>query len=91
MFVFGILTTCEIKQLKVSLFSYLLCILCLLVYSIVFAVGYRYVVVYFSILYFRYHAGIVTDEMLAFPKLRFVVISALGTLRVASGMAATAI
>lgn len=47
-----------------------------------------YVVVYFSILYFRYHAGIVTDEMLAFPKLRFVVIGALEALGVASGMAA---
>lgn len=47
-----------------------------------------YVVVYFSILYFRYHAGIVTDEMLAFPKLRFVVIGALEAVGVASGMAA---
>lgn len=47
-----------------------------------------YVVVYFSILYFRYHAGIVTDEMLAFPKLHFVVIGALEALGVASGMTA---
>ncbi|MED6180616.1 hypothetical protein PIB30_011650, partial [Stylosanthes scabra] len=33
-----------------------------------------YVVVYFSMLYIRYRAGIVSDEMLAIPKLRFFAI-----------------
>ncbi|GLJ28881.1 hypothetical protein SUGI_0569260 [Cryptomeria japonica] len=49
-----------------------------------------YVLVYFSILYVRYRMGIVTDEMLAFPKLRFVAVGALEALGVASGMAAGA-
>lgn len=47
-----------------------------------------YVVVYFSILYLRYRAGIVTDEMLALPKFRFLAVGALEALGVASGMAA---
>ncbi|CAM8878101.1 unnamed protein product [Rhodiola kirilowii] len=49
-----------------------------------------YVGVYFSILYFRYRAGIVTHKMLALPKLRFVAIGALEALGVASGMASAA-
>lgn len=47
-----------------------------------------YVVVYSSVLYLRYRAGIVTDEMLALPKLRFLAVGALEALGVASGMAA---
>ncbi|KAH9304003.1 hypothetical protein KI387_008407, partial [Taxus chinensis] len=47
-----------------------------------------YVLVYFSILYFRYRFGIVTDEMLAIPKLRFVAVGALEAIGLASGMAA---
>lgn len=49
-----------------------------------------YVIVYFTILYFRYRLGIVTNEMLAFPKLRFVVVGALEALGIAAGMAAGA-
>ena len=48
----------------------------------------RYVIVYFSILFIRYHAGIVTKEMLALPKSRFMLIGLLEALGVASGMAA---
>lgn len=50
-----------------------------------------YVVVYFSILYFRYHAGIVTDEMLSLPKSRYLAVGLLEALAAASGMAAGAI
>ncbi|KAL5720126.1 Protein clt1 [Ranunculus cassubicifolius] len=50
-----------------------------------------YVVVYFSILYFRYHAGIVTDEMLSLPKAPFLAVGLLEALAAASGMAAGAI
>ncbi|XP_015886031.3 protein CLT2, chloroplastic isoform X1 [Ziziphus jujuba] len=49
-----------------------------------------YVVIYFSILGMRYHAGIVTDEMLAQPKSRFVVIGVLEALGLATGMSAGA-
>lgn len=50
-----------------------------------------YVAVYFTILYLRYRAGIVTKEMLALPKSRFVAIGALEALGVASGMASAGI
>ncbi|XP_058079978.1 protein CLT1, chloroplastic-like isoform X2 [Magnolia sinica] len=50
-----------------------------------------YVVVYFSILYFRYHAGIVTDEMLSLPKTWYLAVGLLEALGAASGMAAGAI
>ncbi|KMZ55925.1 CRT (chloroquine-resistance transporter)-like transporter 2 [Zostera marina] len=50
-----------------------------------------YVVVYFSILYWRYHAGIVTDEMLSLPKTPYVVVGLLEALGAASGMAAGAV
>ncbi|XP_039159387.1 protein CLT1, chloroplastic isoform X2 [Eucalyptus grandis] len=50
-----------------------------------------YVVVYFSILYLRYHAGIVTDEMLSMPKAPFVAVGMLEALAAATGMAAGAI
>jgi CRT-like, chloroquine-resistance transporter-like len=46
-----------------------------------------YVAVYFTTLYLRYRAGIVTREMLALPKSRFVAIGALEALGVAAGMA----
>lgn len=49
-----------------------------------------YVVVYFSILFVRYKAGIVTKEMLALPKSRFMLIGLLEAMGVASGMAAAA-
>ncbi|KAG2621075.1 protein CLT2, chloroplastic-like [Panicum virgatum] len=49
-----------------------------------------YVAVYFSILYARYRAGVVTRDMLALPKSRFVAIGLLEALGVASGMAAGA-
>ncbi|TVU48060.1 hypothetical protein EJB05_07682, partial [Eragrostis curvula] len=49
-----------------------------------------YVLVYFSILFIRYRSGIVTREMLALPKSRFVLIGLLEALGVASGMAAAA-
>ncbi|XP_057425275.1 protein CLT2, chloroplastic isoform X2 [Lotus japonicus] len=47
-----------------------------------------YVAVYFSILYIRYRLGIVTNEMLAIPKWRFLIIGFLEALGVASGMSA---
>ncbi|XP_068654494.1 protein CLT2, chloroplastic isoform X2 [Aristolochia californica] len=49
-----------------------------------------YVAMYFSILYGRYYAGIVTKEMLALPKSHFMTIGFLEALGVASGMAAAA-
>lgn len=51
----------------------------------------RYVAIYFSILYMRYRAGIVTDEMIAIPKSRFMAIGILEALGVASGMASAGI
>jgi hypothetical protein len=48
----------------------------------------RYVIVYFSILFIRYRAGIVSKEMLALPKSRFMLIGLLEAMGVASGMAA---
>lgn len=50
-----------------------------------------YVIVYFSILYMRYHAGIVTDEMLSLPKTPYLFVGMLEALGAASGMAAGAI
>ncbi|XP_059285431.1 protein CLT1, chloroplastic-like isoform X2 [Lycium ferocissimum] len=50
-----------------------------------------YVLVYFSILYLRYHAGKVTNEMLSLPKIPFVAVGLLEALAAASGMAAGAI
>ncbi|GAV62125.1 hypothetical protein CFOL_v3_05649 [Cephalotus follicularis] len=50
-----------------------------------------YVIVYFSILYIRYHAGIVTDEMLSMPKAPFLAVGLLEALAAATGMAAGAI
>ncbi|OEL35867.1 Protein CLT2, chloroplastic [Dichanthelium oligosanthes] len=49
-----------------------------------------YVAVYFSVLYARYRAGVVTRDMLALPKHRFVAIGLLEALGVASGMSAGA-
>ncbi|KAM7518489.1 hypothetical protein LguiB_017451 [Lonicera macranthoides] len=49
-----------------------------------------YVAIYFSILYLRYHAGFVTDEMMAIPKFRFIVIGILEALGVVTGMASAA-
>lgn len=43
-------------------------------------------VIYFVVLYMRYQAGIVTDEMLAIPKSRFIIIGFLEALGVVSGM-----
>ncbi|GKC70683.1 CLT2 protein, chloroplastic [Tanacetum coccineum] len=45
-----------------------------------------YVAIYFSILYMRHRAGIVTDEMLTIPKWRFAVIGMLEALGVVTGM-----
>ncbi|GMH05630.1 hypothetical protein Nepgr_007470 [Nepenthes gracilis] len=47
-----------------------------------------YVLVYFSILYLRHHAGLITDEMLSLPKTPFLVVGFLEALGAASGMAA---
>ncbi|CAK7347284.1 unnamed protein product [Dovyalis caffra] len=49
-----------------------------------------YVAIYFSILYARYRAGIVTKEMIALPKSLFVAIGILEALGVAAGMASAA-
>ncbi|KAK6940267.1 Chloroquine-resistance transporter-like [Dillenia turbinata] len=46
-----------------------------------------YVAIYFSILYARFQAGVVTKEMLAIPKSRFAIIGMLEALGVATGMA----
>lgn len=43
---------------------------------------------YFSVLYVRYHAGIVTDEMLSMPKAPFLAVGLLEALAAATGMAA---
>ncbi|KAL4324359.1 hypothetical protein GQ457_11G019070 [Hibiscus cannabinus] len=50
-----------------------------------------YVVVYFSVMYLRYHAGIVTDEMLSMPKAPFLGVGLLEALATVIGMAAGAI
>lgn len=50
-----------------------------------------YVLIYFSILYVRYHTGKVTDEMLSLPKMPYVAVGLLEALAAASGMAAGAI
>jgi hypothetical protein len=47
----------------------------------------RYVLVYFSILFIRFRAGIVTREMLALLKPQFMLIGLLEALGAASGMA----
>ncbi|KAF6140441.1 hypothetical protein GIB67_030522 [Kingdonia uniflora] len=49
-----------------------------------------YLLVYFSILYFRYLAGIVTDEMLLLPKGPYLAVGFLEAIAAASGMAAGA-
>lgn len=49
-----------------------------------------YVAIYFSILYIRYRAGIVTDEMMAIPKSPFIMIGILEALGVAAGMSSGA-
>ncbi|CAD6270008.1 unnamed protein product [Miscanthus lutarioriparius] len=51
---------------------------------------FRYVAVYFSILYARCRSGVVTRDMLGLPKHRFVAIGLLEALGVASGMSAGA-
>eukprot|EP00897_Mesotaenium_endlicherianum_P006761 jgi/Mesen1/6112/ME000310S05197 len=50
-----------------------------------------YVAVYFAVLGWRYRSGIVTREMLALPKRRFVLMGALEAMGLASGMAASAV
>lgn len=55
---------------------------------ILFIVYFRYVIVYFGVLYIRHHAGMVTDEMLDAPKAPFVVVGLLEALAAATGMAA---
>ncbi|GFZ10080.1 CRT (chloroquine-resistance transporter)-like transporter 2 [Actinidia rufa] len=47
-----------------------------------------YVAIYFSILFMRYRARIVTDEMMAIPKSPFMMIGILEALGVAAGMSA---
>jgi uncharacterized membrane protein len=49
-----------------------------------------YVAVYFSILYARYRAGVVTGDMLALPKRRLAAIGLLEALGLAAGMSAGA-
>ncbi|GER40733.1 CRT (chloroquine-resistance transporter)-liketransporter 1 [Striga asiatica] len=53
--------------------------------------GIWYVIVYFAILYLRYQAGKVTDEMLSLPKSPLIAVGLLEALAAASGMAAGAI
>ncbi|XP_028777757.1 protein CLT2, chloroplastic isoform X2 [Neltuma alba] len=50
-----------------------------------------YVIIYFTILYIRYRAGVVTRDMMAIPKLRFLAVGFLEALGVATGMSAGAI
>ncbi|XP_022951312.1 protein CLT2, chloroplastic [Cucurbita moschata] len=49
-----------------------------------------YVIVYFSLLYLRRRANIVTDEMISLPKSRFMVVGFLEALGIAAGMASAA-
>ncbi|CAK9313019.1 unnamed protein product [Citrullus colocynthis] len=49
-----------------------------------------YVMVYFSILYLRRRANIVTEEMLSLPKSRFMAVGFLEALGIATGMIAAA-
>lgn len=51
-------------------------------------VCFRYVIVYFAIMYIRHHEGIVTDEMLHVPKTPFIVLGLLQALAAAAGNAA---
>ncbi|KAF3645529.1 putative transcription initiation factor TFIID subunit 7-like [Capsicum annuum] len=51
----------------------------------------RYLAIYLSILYARYRAGIVTKEMVAYPKSRFLLIGLLEALGVVCGMYAGAV
>uniref|UniRef100_A0A803LV67 Uncharacterized protein n=1 Tax=Chenopodium quinoa TaxID=63459 RepID=A0A803LV67_CHEQI len=53
-------------------------------------ITFGYVAIYFAILFIRHRAGIVTDEMLAIPKSRFVLIGLLEALGLAGGMASAA-
>ncbi|KAL8211408.1 hypothetical protein R6Q57_005845 [Mikania cordata] len=50
-----------------------------------------YVIVYFSILHFRYRAGIVTNEMLSMPKAPLLAVGLVEALSAACGMAAGAV
>ncbi|TKW18917.1 hypothetical protein SEVIR_5G464000v4 [Setaria viridis] len=50
-----------------------------------------YVVIYFSILYLRYQAGIVNDEMLSLPQKPFLAVGLLEAFGAAAGMAAGAV
>ncbi|RLN22225.1 protein CLT1, chloroplastic-like [Panicum miliaceum] len=50
-----------------------------------------YVVIYFSILYLRYQAGIVNDEMLSLPQKPFLAVGILEAFGAAAGMAAGAV
>ncbi|XP_019058294.1 PREDICTED: protein CLT2, chloroplastic isoform X2 [Tarenaya hassleriana] len=52
---------------------------------------FSYVLIYFTVLYVRYHLGIVTREMIAVPKWRFAIIGFLEALGVATGMASAAV
>lgn len=56
--------------------------------DLIYLITISYVVVYFSILYCRYQAGIVTEEMLSLPKTPFLAVGLLEALGAASGMAA---
>ncbi|OEL34078.1 Protein CLT1, chloroplastic [Dichanthelium oligosanthes] len=47
-----------------------------------------YVVIYFSILYLRYQAGIINDEMLSLPQKPFIAVGLLEAFAAAAGMAA---
>lgn len=47
--------------------------------------------VYFSILYLRRRANIVTDEMISLPKSRFMAVGFLEALGIATGMTAAGI
>ncbi|XP_022132091.1 protein CLT2, chloroplastic-like [Momordica charantia] len=49
-----------------------------------------YVIVYFSILYLRHRANIVTDEMISLPKSRLLAVGLLEALGIATGMTAAA-
>ncbi|KAL2893074.1 Protein CLT2 chloroplastic, partial [Bienertia sinuspersici] len=53
-------------------------------------ITFGYVAIYFAILFIRHRAGIVTDEMLAIPKSRFIFIGLLEALGLAGGMASAA-
>lgn len=77
---------------KFSLWNVYLCIVLKNVWNFCPIIrGSSYVIVYFSILYLRHRANIVTDEMISLPKSRLLAVGLLEALGIATGMTAAGI